>query len=327
MVPFVAPRQQDLQLTHDILQVFEGASGLGCNMVKYQLAPIRCSEEQSALVVTLFLCQKVDFPLKYLGLPLSTSKLPKSAVLPLADQIVDKLPAWKGMMLQRSGRLTLIKTTPCVVPIYSSINISLPGWLIKAIQKILKAFLWFGSDVMHKGKSGVAWSRVQRPLHLGGLGIMDLRLLGIALRARWLWLHYSDPDRSWAVLPPSEDAMTVAFFNASIQMTLGSGEALFFWTDLWLQDMRLADIALELRVVVAPRLHKRHLVACVLRDNSWTHDITGTLTVPVLLQYLDVWPRLRLVQLRLEVADSFTWRWEGSDAYSYRSFYKALCSG
>jgi hypothetical protein len=208
MVSFVAPQQQDLQLAHDILQVFKGASRIGYNMVKCQLAPIRCSEEQTALVVTLFLCLKVDFLLKYLGLPLSTSKLPKSALLPLADRIADKLPAWKGMMLQRSGHLTLIKTTPCVVPIYNSINISLSRWLIKATQKILKAFLWFGSDVMHKGKCSVAWSRVQRTLHLGGLGIMDLRLLGITLWSHWLWLHRSDSDRSWAALPPSEDAMT-----------------------------------------------------------------------------------------------------------------------
>jgi hypothetical protein len=47
-----------------------------------------------------------------------------------------------------------------------------------------KGDLWTGFDVLHNGKSSVAWSRVQRPLHLGGLGIMDLRLLGMALRAR-----------------------------------------------------------------------------------------------------------------------------------------------
>jgi hypothetical protein len=93
------------------------------------------------------------------------------------------------------------------------------------------------------------------------------------------------------------------FFNTSIQMTLGNGEALFFWTDLRLQGMRLADIASELRATVALRFHKRRSVACALRDNSWTRDITGALTVPILLQYLDVWRRL---QLRPEVADSFT---------------------
>jgi hypothetical protein len=93
MVLFTAPRHQDLQLARDILQVFEGASGLGCNMVKCQLALIRCSEEQTDLAVTIFSCQKVDFPIKYLGLPLSTRKLLRSALQPLADRITDKLPS------------------------------------------------------------------------------------------------------------------------------------------------------------------------------------------------------------------------------------------
>jgi hypothetical protein len=71
-----------------------------------------------------------------------------------------------------------------VVPVYTSISINLPGWLIKVIQKVLKAFLWSGSEVIQNGECIVAWRRVQRPLHLGGMGIMDMRLLGIALRAR-----------------------------------------------------------------------------------------------------------------------------------------------
>jgi hypothetical protein len=47
------------------------------------------------------------------------------------------------------------------------------------------------------GKCLVAWDRVQRPLHLGGLGVLDLNLFGIALRERWLWLCYMDTGRPW----------------------------------------------------------------------------------------------------------------------------------
>jgi hypothetical protein len=110
-------------------------------------------------------------------------------------------------------------------------------------------------------------------------------------------------------------------------MTLGNGEALSFWTDPWLQGTRVADIVQELMTTVAPRRRKRRSVACALCDNSWRRDITGALTVPVLLQYLDIWQHLQQVQLRPEVADSFTWRWEVSSAYSCRSSYMALCNG
>jgi hypothetical protein len=40
-------------------------------------------------------------------------------------------------MLQRSSHLTLTKTTLCVVPVYTSITIVVPKWLIKVIPKIL----------------------------------------------------------------------------------------------------------------------------------------------------------------------------------------------
>jgi hypothetical protein len=188
---------------------------------------------------------------------------------------MDKLPAWKGRMLQRSSRLTLIKTTLCVVLVYTSISIAVPKWLVKAIQEILKAFLWSGSKLLQNGKCSVAWTRLQRPLHLGGLRIMDLRLLGIALRARWLWLHRSNSCRSYAALPLSEDVATIAFFNVSIQMSLGNGETLFFWSDPWLHGVRLAEIAPELTAAVPPRCLKRCLVACALRGRHH-----GRLNVP-----------------------------------------------
>jgi hypothetical protein len=54
---------------------------------------------------------------------------------------------------------------------------------MKVIQRILKAFLWSSLEVMQNGKIIIAWSRVQGPLHLGGIGVPDLKLLGIALRA------------------------------------------------------------------------------------------------------------------------------------------------
>jgi hypothetical protein len=115
---------------------------------------------------------------------LSITKLPKSTLQPLVDRITDKLPDWKGWLMHRSSHLILVKTTLSAIPMYTSISIGLPRWLIKALQKILKVFLWSSSEVIQNGKCIVALSRMQRHLHLGGMGIMDLRLLGIALRVR-----------------------------------------------------------------------------------------------------------------------------------------------
>jgi hypothetical protein len=111
MVMFFRPLVTDLQLVRDIFQLFEGASGFGCNINKCHMVPIRCDEAQIGLATSMFPCQLMEFPLKYLGIPLSVHKLSKTTLHPLADRVADKLPTWKGSLMHHSGRLKLIKST------------------------------------------------------------------------------------------------------------------------------------------------------------------------------------------------------------------------
>jgi hypothetical protein len=134
----------------------------------------------------------VSFPIKYLEIPLSVSKLPKSALQPLMYKVVDKLSAWHGRLMHRSGCLTLIKTTLSAMPIYTSISIGLPSWVQKGLQKIMKVFLWTCTNVMQNGKCLVAWRRVQRLHELGGLNVLDLKRMGMVLHLRWLWFQRTD---------------------------------------------------------------------------------------------------------------------------------------
>jgi hypothetical protein len=89
-----SPTSIDLELCRTIFQVFEEASGLGCNLSKCQMAPIRCNPVQIQVTVVAFLCQVVDSPIKYHGLPMSIKKLPRSALQPLADKVADRLLTW-----------------------------------------------------------------------------------------------------------------------------------------------------------------------------------------------------------------------------------------
>jgi hypothetical protein len=108
MVLFLALTQDDLQLANVIFQLFEKASGLGCNVARCQIVPICYSQEEVALAHDLFPYPIKDFPMVYLGIPLSTGKMPKSVFQPLVDKMADKLPAWKGRLMHRSGCLALI---------------------------------------------------------------------------------------------------------------------------------------------------------------------------------------------------------------------------
>jgi hypothetical protein len=88
--------------------------------------------------------------------------------------------------MNRSRRLALIKTILMVMTTYVSIYIGLPPWMHKALEKIMKAFLWIGIDIVQGGKCLLAWKRVQRPMQLG---ILDHKLFGSTLHSCWLWLQ------------------------------------------------------------------------------------------------------------------------------------------
>jgi hypothetical protein len=60
-----------------------------------EIVPICCDDSHVQLVNDLFPCPIIEFPIKYLGIPLSVSKLPKFALLTLVDQMTERLPTWK----------------------------------------------------------------------------------------------------------------------------------------------------------------------------------------------------------------------------------------
>jgi hypothetical protein len=51
---FISLVNQDVQMARDILLLFHGASGLGCNFGKCQMPPKRCDNNQIALAASLF---------------------------------------------------------------------------------------------------------------------------------------------------------------------------------------------------------------------------------------------------------------------------------
>jgi hypothetical protein len=164
---------------------------------------------------------------------LAMAKLPRGVLQPLLDSMADRLPAWKGRLLRRSRRLTLIKTTLSTVPIYMSISLGLRPWLLREMRKLMTTFMWMGTNVVQRGKCLLAWDRVQRPMNLGGLGVLDLNLFGVALHACWIWLCYMETDHPWASMTIIADKHTSSFF-ASVHFRLGNGRTFMFWADPWL---------------------------------------------------------------------------------------------
>ena len=164
------------------------------------------------------------------------------------------------------------------------------------------------------------------PPDLGGLGIVDLQKFGFALRMRWLWLRRVDPSRPWFCLPDEKEGVVELMFQASIYVVLGDGNAALFWSDRWLDGQSLMDIAPCLCNAVGPRIRSKRTVAQALQGGQWIRDITGALTVQVLLEYLQIWDRLGAIQLGQQ-PDKICWRWSSDRIFSTASAYRAFFIG
>jgi hypothetical protein len=71
-------------------------------------------------------------------------------------------------------------------------------WVVQAIEKLIRGFLWCGSKVAVGGKCVVAWVSVVCPKWYDGLGLPNLQLMDFALRLHWLWLARVDMDKTWS---------------------------------------------------------------------------------------------------------------------------------
>jgi hypothetical protein len=73
LVLFLVPKQDDFCCIRAILDLFAEASRLITNLDKCLISPIRCSEEDIALIQQVFPCQLSPLPCRYLGAPLPVS--------------------------------------------------------------------------------------------------------------------------------------------------------------------------------------------------------------------------------------------------------------
>lgn len=124
-----------------------------------------------------------------------------------------------------------------------------------------------------------------------GLGISDLRRIGIALRVRWVWKDRCDGRR-----PRTNEKAVLAIFQAATVFNLGNGESTHFWTDRWLNGASIEELAPTVFTTVSARKRKA-LVADAMTNNEWVRHITGPLTMQVVIEVEKIYDLLETVEL------------------------------
>jgi len=140
---------------------------LRTNLAKCSITPIFGADQELDVIQHILDCQVMPFPIRYLGLPLSTKAIPKAHLQPLVEKVAAKLPAWKGSLMGKSGRLVLVKSTLMAASIYAVMADKLPPWVRTEIDAICRKFLWVGHEQslpgqVHRGLAGGHHTRCLR---------------------------------------------------------------------------------------------------------------------------------------------------------------------
>ena len=233
------------------------------NVGKSSVAPIRCDGIDIGVILQNFPATLSEFPLKYLGLPLSLGRLRRVDLQPYIDKAASKLNPWKAKFLNRAGCAELVKSVLSSMPIFLLTAIKVDKSTIKAFDKIRRGMLWACSSSVSGGKCKVAWSKVCRPKNYGGLGILDLEKFARALRLRWLWFEWVSPDKSWVGLETHNDQLDRDLFNVATKVTIGNGLKASFWSSAWLNGFAPKSLA-PLIFAVSKQKNNVSMTLCII---------------------------------------------------------------
>ena len=105
MIIFLHPHADDATAIKEILSIFGEASGLRTNLTKCSITLIHVPNDNLPQLQEILGCQSTQFPITYLGLPLSTRKIPRARIQAAVDTINRRLPSSHGPLMARAADL------------------------------------------------------------------------------------------------------------------------------------------------------------------------------------------------------------------------------
>ncbi|XP_057746330.1 uncharacterized protein LOC130965578 [Arachis stenosperma] len=195
-VLFCPPEEETIKNYKRILRCFELMSGLSINYDKSSLIPINCDVQWVQRMCSVLGCKEASLPVKYLGIQLGANPRLVKTWKPIIEKVEEKLSLWKAKVLNKAGKLVLIKSVLNSLPVYYLSLYKMPKAVAEKLISLQRRFLWSKED----GRLGMAmirWEVVQAPKKLGGLGVGDAMVRNAALLFKWWWRFSKEDCPLW----------------------------------------------------------------------------------------------------------------------------------
>jgi hypothetical protein len=178
-----------------VLRAFEKLSGLKTNFHKSELFCFGDTKKRVAKYVRLFGCKEGEFPFRYLGIPMSPSRLLNRDWRAVEERFQKKLSSWKGKLLSSRERLVLTNSVLSSLPMFMMSFFRIPKGVLEKLDYYRSRFFWQCDE--YKKKYRLAkWSILHKPKSVGGMGIIDLDTQNKCLLSKWI-VKLLNKDGMW----------------------------------------------------------------------------------------------------------------------------------
>ncbi|GJT28908.1 hypothetical protein Tco_0909183 [Tanacetum coccineum] len=187
---------QSVTVIKEALEELKIASGLVPSLPKSTAYLCNVLNHIKISILHILPFEEGRLPVKYLGVPLVSSRLRIRDCKELIERVQSRVHDWKNKTLSIVGRLQLITSVLGSMHIYWASVFVLPSRVLLDIEQIMRGFLWCHGDIT-KGKAKVAWEVVCLPKDEGGLGIGRLDLFNSTLMVSHVWKLLSLKESLW----------------------------------------------------------------------------------------------------------------------------------
>ena len=201
-----------------ILYCFEWLSGLKINFRKSDVYGFGMCREEMETQANMLNCKLGAWPMKYLGIPISVSKLGSASFLGLQQKMAKRLDPWKGKHLSSGGKLVLTNSCLSSLPIYTMGFYLLPKGVHQGMDSVRWRFFWQGANNDSKYHMA-SWDTVSRPKDQGGLGIINTKIMNDCLLVKWIWKIMKGGEDFWYRLLKAKYMPDGNFFTSRVRGT------------------------------------------------------------------------------------------------------------
>ncbi|XP_022024397.1 uncharacterized protein LOC110924709 [Helianthus annuus] len=284
-------------------------------------------------ILNLMPFKEGSLPVRYLGVPLISSRLLYNDCQILIEKLDKRIMHWRNKLLSFAGRLQLIISVLSSLHIYWSSVFLLPNRVIISLEAKMRNFLWSQDSSFQKGRAKVSWKSVCVPKNEGGLGIrriadvntalMTSHIWSILINRRSLWVEWVHAYRLrgksfWACKAPSSCCWSWrkllqlrSVVRNFIWSEIGNGVTTSAWFDTWSELGPLGQF-ISPRLISNAGFDLSSNVSDVYANNLWRWPDAWRDLFPVLNQ-------LDHLVLNPNKSDKFKWR-IGDQIHDFSSF-------